>query len=142
MDYGKEWMYTGLVLEPLIALCLLNTVDEHLYFCNVSKYADDDKVFASINSEKDQEEMQKDIDRVVKWAEAWGFVLNEDKCPLLQFGGKKVYDFFMNEIKVKRVDHAKDLGVVVDSKFTFHDNIKATVSKAKKSFLYVKSISS
>ena len=59
----------GSILGPLIALCLLDKVDDHLSFCKVSKYADDDKFYASIKSVPDYENMQGDINKIVKWAD-------------------------------------------------------------------------
>ena len=38
----------------------------------------------------------------------------------------------MNDNIVRRAENAKDLGVVVDNKLNLHDNIKATVGKAKR----------
>ena len=122
----------GSILGPLIALCLLDTVDDHLSFCRVSKYADDDKFYASVNSVDDQKRMQSDINKITKWAREWSFVLNSDKCQLLQFGGSTLYDFTMNGTKVKRVNYARDLGIMVDNKLNWNDQIKSVVSKSKR----------
>ena len=122
----------GSILGPLIALCLLDTVDDHISFCKVSKFADDNKFYGTIKSNADYENMQADIENITKWAKDWGFVLNSGKCQILQFGGKDYYDFKMDGKIVNRANIARDLGVVVDTKLNFHENIKSVVGKAKR----------
>ena len=128
----KSGCVQGSLLGPIIALCLLDTVDDHIKYVKVSKYADDDKFYAPINNEDEKKMMQEDIDRIIKWAKEWGFILNSNKCQILQFGGKVDYDFYMNDKLVEKKPNAKDLGVIVDNKLNWADQIKRTVGKAKR----------
>ena len=142
---NKEWSSTeksqnGLTskadlykaLGPIIALALLDTVDDHINFVTTKKFADDNKFYAKITSEQDQKAMQNDIDNIIKWANKWGFVLNPDKCKILQFGGDTDYDFYMNNKLVENKLSAKDLGIIVDNKLNWTEQVKTTVAKARK----------
>ena len=69
---------------------------------------------------------------IIQWAQDWGFFLNVDKCRILQFGGKEQFDYHMDNIIVKKENKAKDLGIIVDNKLQWHDQIQSTVGKAKR----------
>ena len=128
----KSGCVQGSTLGPIIALALLDTVDDHINFVTTKKFADDNKFYAKITSEQDQKAMQNDIDNIIKWANKWGFVLNPDKCKIIQFGGDTDYDFYMNNKLVEKKLSAKDLGIIVDNKLNWTEQIKKTVAKARR----------
>ena len=90
------------ILGPVIELCLLDTFEDKVDYVSISKYAYDDAFHAKVTKDEEHKRMQDDIDNIVNWAHSWGFVLNADKCRVLQFGGKYQYDFFMNGEAVKK----------------------------------------
>lgn len=138
----KSGCLQGSILGPIIALCLLGTIDEHIRYAQCVKFADDNKVYSKVNNIEDQKLMQNDINMIIKWAQDWGFYLNVDKCRILQFGGKEDFNYHMYNIIVKKENKAKDLGVIVDNKLQWHDQIQSTVSKAKRrAFAYQERLS-
>ena len=86
----------GSVLGPILALMMLDSIDDKLTYCAVSKYADDNKLYAVVKDTADQQAVQNDLDRVSQWAKRWGFELNVDKCSIIQFGGGTPWSFSLN----------------------------------------------
>ena len=68
---------------------MLDSVDEELLYCRISKYADDNKLYPVVRDDDDRRRIQNDLDRVFRWSVRWGFDLNVDKCAVIQFGGGK-----------------------------------------------------
>ena len=83
----KSGCVQGSILGPIIALCLLDTIDERIKYAKCVKFADDNKVYSKVNNIEDQKLMQNDINMIIQWAQDWDFLLNVDKCRILQFGG-------------------------------------------------------
>jgi hypothetical protein len=52
-----------------------------LYFDGMIKlFADDTKVFASVNNEGDKNSLQGDIDKLMNWSDTWLLKFNKSKC--------------------------------------------------------------
>ena len=73
------------VLGPLLYLIYINDFNDNIT-SNVLKFADDTKVFRRINNNGDKNNLQNDLDRLVKWFEKWQTLLNFWKCKCLHRG--------------------------------------------------------
>ena len=60
----------GSVLCPLLFLVFINTIDNGIA-SEVLKFADDMKVFRTIQGNSDRDLFQSDLDRLVQWSEEW-----------------------------------------------------------------------
>ena len=49
-------------------------------------YADDTKVHGPVNNSEDRDQLQKDLDALVDWADTWQLCFNADKCKVLHMG--------------------------------------------------------
>ena len=65
----------GSVLGPLLFIIFVNEI-EHNLESKVLKFADDIKVVRVIEESKDQETLQSDLDKLVKWSESWQMKFN------------------------------------------------------------------
>ena len=48
----------GSVLGPILALMMLDSIDDELVYCQISKYADDNKLFAVVRNDEDRRRVQ------------------------------------------------------------------------------------
>ena len=46
----------------------------------IKLFADDTKVFATVNNEKDKNSLQGDIDKLMNWSDTWLLKFNKSKC--------------------------------------------------------------
>ena len=50
---------------------------------NISKFADDTKLFRKTKEIGDKQKLQDDIDKLVRWSEKWHMLFNVGKCKCL-----------------------------------------------------------
>ncbi len=68
----------GSVIGPLLYLAFVNDLPAQLT-SNVRLFADDCIIYRSINSERDEEILQRDLDALYYWAENNGLSINSSK---------------------------------------------------------------
>ena len=123
----------GSVLGPILFVVFINDLDEVLDLVDgfVSKFADDTKYGRVIRNEEDQAKMQRDIDKLLEWADKWQMDFNAKKCKMMHFGGKNLrYTYCMGGYApggtiLENVKEEKDIGVIVS------DTLKPSAQCAK-----------
>ncbi|KAI3380161.1 hypothetical protein SNEBB_002860, partial [Seison nebaliae] len=69
----------GSVLGPLLFVVYINDLDSGVHN-KISKFADDAKLVATIESVEDNQRVQKDINKLIAWAYDWKMKFNKKKC--------------------------------------------------------------
>ena len=84
------------MLGPVLFLVFIDDLEEGL-LSEVLKFADDTKIFRRVDSERDREVLQRDLDRLVQWSEVWQMRFNVDKCKVMHLGrGNLCGDYAMS----------------------------------------------
>ena len=102
---------------------------------NVKVFADDTKVYKSINNNEDSEILQKAIDSMYHWTQKWLLKFNKEKCKILHLGKHNPCNSYTigednDKITLETTDLEKDLGIFIDPNLDFKKHIKTTVKKA------------
>lgn len=122
----------GSVLGPLIFILYINDLGLRLS-SGKSFFADDFKLFRVIASVLDCAAIQNDIDELLKWCEENGMNVNIKKCKAISFTRCRTvlkYSYKIGPSTLERVDSIRDLGVILDSKLRFNEQISTTAAKA------------
>ena len=103
----------------------------------IKLYADDVKLFSVVNHQPQKVEVQQDVWKSETWAIDLHMFFNISKCKHLHIGREDNttdYDMVPNkeEIKIKKVNGEKHLGVVTDNKLLFREHISSKVSTESK----------
>ena len=86
----------------------------------VKIFADDTKVFTSINSEDDCVKLQADLESLSQWSDKWQLRFNVGKCGVMHYcqDHDEIHTYTMHEEGVERklgiLQEEKDLGVIFD----------------------------
>lgn len=127
----------GSVLGPLLFLIFINDLPEEVTAPNECRlFADDTKLFGPVESAKDCQRIQSDIDAFTEWATKWQMSFHPAKCKVLRIGGNHPdFEYTMQgtngRVQLEIVDKEKDLGIITDSQLKFKEHISTIVSKAK-----------
>ena len=110
----------GSVLGPILFLIYVNDLEDDIS-SKVLKFADDTKVFRKVTNDKDNQSLQDDLDKSVKWSNKWQMLFNFGKCKCMHIGhGNMDEEYKMGDAVLGRTTQEKDLGV------TFSANMKVS----------------
>ena len=131
----------GSVLGPTLFIYFINDLPNVVTNNNVKIFADDTKVYKSINDSEDNKCLQSAIDEMFLWTQNWLLKFNKEKCKILHLGRNNPrYKYCIgtddDKIVLETTDLEKDLGVHIDPNLDFKNHIKTIVRKA--SFLCYK----
>lgn len=129
----------GSHLGPIIFLLYFNDVNHVLKGPRLS-FADDLKLFLRIRSMSDAIQLQEELNTFMAWCALNCMIVNPDKCTVISFARIRnpvIYNYKLHGTDVQRVDHVKDLGVILDSQLTFKRHVSYVVDKASRTLGFI-----
>ena len=96
----------------------------------ILKFADDTKLFTKTKEIGDKQNLQNDIDKLVKWSEKWQMLFNFGKCKCLHIGpGNTSMTYEMGGTILSTTVKEKDLGVTMNANMKVSEQCRIAASK-------------
>lgn len=136
---GTSGVPQGSNLGPLLFLLFINDVTR-VVSCNKALYADDLKLFTTIESHGDCRFLQRQIGSLSEWCHSNGLFPNIRKCMVITYTKNKNPVFFqysIGDIPLSRTKQVKDLGVMFCCDLSFSRHVDDMVRSAYKMLGFV-----
>ncbi len=115
----------GSVLGPLLFTVFVNDLPCVVKNSQIALFADDAKIFTTIDSVKSVAKFQEDLSRVDEWSKAWQLPIAASKCSVFICGPEDHSpQYSLGTIALENVTTIRDLGFYLthDLKFSSHCN--------------------
>ena len=116
----------GFILGPVLFGLFINDSFTVVTFCMILGYADETKLFLTIECIEDTMDLQLDLIAVAAWSERKRLPHNVGECAVLPFvHDRNTFDagYYLQDEHLKRVTTMKDLGVFYSSDLSFRARI-------------------
>lgn len=124
----------GSTLGPILFLMFINDLPDVIQNAKVLLFADDSKMFLEIDDQRDTAILQTDINNMMRWCHDNMLPLNINKCNI--FSASRAItpnyaNYSMAEHIIERKETIRDLGVILDRRFSYGDHIEQTTLKCR-----------
>ncbi|GAB0204372.1 mitochondrial enolase superfamily member 1 [Grus japonensis] len=129
--WTTRWIRNWLdVLGPALFNIFVGDIDSGIE-CTLSKFADDTKLCGGVHTPQGRDAIQRDLDRLERWARVNHKKFNKAKCKVLHVGQlNPKHNYRLDREWIESSPEKKDLGVLVDKKLNVSQQCALAAQKA------------
>jgi hypothetical protein len=126
-------------LGPLLFLAYINDIWINIE-SNIRLFADDCVIYRKITDSRDIEKLQKDLNKLGKWAVENEMKINPDKSKAVSFTKARVKErlrYYYGEQLIPEASSLKYLGIIIRNDLNWADHVNYTLRKAWKALHFI-----
>jgi len=130
----------GSVLGPALFLIYINDIVSNIQ-SEIRLFADDILLYRSINTPRDHDVLQEDLDTLIKWSNDWMMEFNISKCNVMQVTTNQnvsSFSYKMCNMPLSIVEEHDYLGIRLHHKLSWTPQINHICSKANRLLGFLK----
>lgn len=130
----------GSHLGPSFYNAFIFDIIDHIKHSHHILYADDKKIYTTINSLSDCILLQDDLNSLFNYYTKNSITVSINKCQSISFTRKRnpiTYQYNFNGVAIERVRVVRDLGILLDSEMSMRQHIDATCSRSFRNLGFV-----
>lgn len=123
----------GGVLSPILFIIYTSDLPSSIRPFNIpcQMFADDIKVYKSIQKTDDRVALQSAITAVADWSVTWKLPLSSTKTKFLHLGSvEDDYAYYLHGNQINKTAKHRDLGFILNARLTFDEHCEVIASKA------------
>ena len=122
----------GSVLGPVLFVIYINDIADCIGSeTSINLFADDAKLYSSVENAIDSTVLQSVLDKIIAWADYWQLTINTSKSHVLHLGsGNALNDYCIKGKTLECSVSIRDLGVVTDRKLSYDIHIDNIIHQA------------
>ena len=133
--YITSGVVQGSVLGPLLFLLFINDIGGLLSNerCVCKLYADDVKLYTTLQLDEDYTILQQKLDTLVAWSEKWQLTISHKKCAAMQISlraQQNEVNLHLGNNTIKAVTEVKDLGITINNDLRYATYINQITANA------------
>ena len=125
----------GTVLGAILFVIMISDIDEEVEKCIVRSFADDTKTSLKIKTAVDKEILQRDLEKIYKWAKDNLMEFNESKFEQMTHGEYNNVPIASYKTPSQNIimpsNKVKDLGIITSDNLGFKEHIDGVVTSSK-----------
>ena len=126
---------------PFLFLLFINDLFSHIKYSKIELFADDTRIRKTIHNFLDSMLLQTDIIHFQNWSIENGLPVNISKSQVISFFKKSInykFNYQLNSITLERVSKVRDLGIILDEKWSFNNHLDHIISKASRMIGFIR----
>ena len=131
----------GSILGPVLFILYVNDLPKKVR-CGIQMFADDTKLWTTVQKVDDQAKLQNDLDSLEDWSKTWLLKFNSSKCKVMHVGHSVQTEYCMSnngkEYTVTETDKERDLGVHITKDLKWSTQCSKAASKAMQALGLIK----